>query len=267
MDRSSQAFVAALVLRAPRHRSTRTFPRACAAVSPENPNVVTNEVYAHPGYQVYRAPHLRDYLHELGAGIASPLLKKRLRRAFVEHDHVILGRVLAEPGDKTPVRAFTRAGPREQVYFGGVRAAIVSCGGICPGINTVIREITLCLHQYDVSAVFGVQHGYRGFSGEHWKRITRDDVEGMHKVGGTMLGSSRGGFDLQRIVDAIETRSIDQLYVIGGDGTIMGCQQIFREVQRRKLKTSVISIPKTIDNDVPVIDRTFGMYNTLLILP
>ncbi len=103
-----------------------------------------------------------------------------------------------------------------------------------------------------------LSHRYRGFFGEHWLEITKDDVEDKHKVGGTMLGSSRGRFDLMRIVDAIETREIDQVYVIGGDGTIMGCQQIFHEVQRRKLKTSIVSVPKTIDNDIPVIDRSFG---------
>ena len=79
-----------------------------------------------------------------------------------------------------------------------------------------------------------------------------------------MLGSSRGGFDLTRIVDAIETRSIDQVYIIGGDGTIMGCEKIFREVQRRKMKTCIVSVPKTIDNDIPIIDRSFGMVSLFL---
>lgn len=86
------------------------------------------------------------------------------------------------------------------------------------------------------------------------------ELEDKHKVGGTVLGSSRGGFDLTRIVDAIETRDIDHVYVIGGDGTIMGCQKIFHEVQRRRLKTCVVSVPKTIDNDIPVMDRSFGTW-------
>lgn len=231
--------------------------RACAVLAASNA-AQTDEVQAHPGYKPIRTPHLVDYLPDL-ISEPSPLLQKRLRKGFVSSSELILSSVVTNLHSTTPVRAFTRAGPRERVYYGaGVRAAIVSCGGICPGINTVIREVTLCLHQYDVGAVLGVQHGYRGFHRETWRTITRADVEGMHKVGGTMLGSSRGGFDLMRIVDAIETREIDQVYVIGGDGTIMGCQKIFHEVRRRGMKTAIISIPKTIDNDVAVIDRSFG---------
>lgn len=170
--------------------------------------------------------------------------------AFDENDPNLLA---------SPFSAFLKAGPRERVFFpDGVRAAIVSCGGICPGINSVIRELTLCLFRYKAAKVFGVRHGYRGFHQEHWIEITPEDVELLHKTGGSMLGSSRGGFDLVKIVDAIETRGIDQLYVIGGDGTIMGCTKIYHEIRRRGLKTAVVSVPKTIDNDIAIIDRSFG---------
>lgn len=167
------------------------------------------------------------------------------------------------PSSAEPITAFRKAGPREQVYFSaGVRAAIVSCGGICPGINTVIQEITSALLQYGAAKIFGVPHGYRGFYSGHWRELTLKDVEEAHKSGGSMLGSSRGGFDLTKIVDAIETRNIDQLYVIGGDGTIMGCKKIYDEIRRRALKISVVSVPKTIDNDIAVIDRSFGTFLT-----
>lgn len=141
-----------------------------------------------------------------------------------------------------------------------MRAAIVSCGGLCPGINTVIRELTLSILRYGASRIFGIQHGYRGFYEENWRDLTADDVESIHKIGGSILGSSRGGFDLVKIVDAIETRRIDHVYVIGGDGTIMGCQKIYEEVKRRNLMCCVVSVPKTIDNDIAIIDRSFGMF-------
>lgn len=168
----------------------------------------------------------------------------------------------------TQLEAFLKAGPRRNVYHrAGVRAAVVSCGGICPGINTVIKEVTLCLFRYGASKVFGVRHGYRGFYNSHWQELTEENVVGLNKMGGSVLGSSRGGFDLERIVDAIETRRIDQVYVIGGDGTIMGCHKIFEEVVRRRLKTSIISIPKTIDNDIAVIDRSFGTFAPFMPAP
>lgn len=80
----------------------------------------------------------------------------------------------------------------------------------------------------------------------------------IHKAGGSILGSSRGGFDVGVIVDAIEKRDVDMVFVIGGDGTIMGCQKVFREVSKRGLRTAVVSVPKTIDNDIPIIDKSFG---------
>lgn len=116
----------------------------------------------------------------------------------------------------------------------------------------------MCLFQYNAAKVFGVRYGYRGFYSDNWSELTLKDVELAHKKGGSILGNSRGGFDLLKIVDAIETRSIDQVYVIGGDGTIMGCQKIYHEIRRRGLHTAVVSVPKTIDNDIPVIDRSFG---------
>lgn len=139
----------------------------------------------------------------------------------------------------------------------------MSCGGICPGINTVIRELTMCLLRYGASSIFGVRNGYRGFYSHNWVELTEETVKNIHKEGGTILGSSRGGFDSMKIVDAVETRKIDQLYVIGGDGTIMGCNKIYNEITRRGLKCAVVSIPKTIDNDIAVIDRSFGMFKHL----
>lgn len=188
----------------------------------------------------------------------------RNRKTFTRDSEIVLSEISFDENEEQHrkdrvLTAFQKAGPREVIVFGsGVRAAIVSCGGICPGINSVIREITSTLFLYGASKVFGVPHGYRGFYQGRWRELHLEDVEEAHKVGGSMLGSSRGGFDLQRIVDGIETRNIDQVYVIGGDGTIMGCHKIYEEVRRRGLNTAIVSVPKTIDNDIAIIDRSFG---------
>lgn len=223
-----------------------------------------------PPYHVIEAPHLREYIPSL-EDHESPLLESRAKKTFTSVGDVVLDDITfdmsAEKLHDRIFKAYLKAGPRQRIYFGeGVRAAIVSCGGICPGINSVIRELTLCLFQYRADKVFGVQHGYRGFYKDNWVELSTDMVESIHKLGGSILGSSRGGFDLVRIVDAIETRKIDQVYVIGGDGTIMGCAKIYHEIRRRGLKIAVVSVPKTVDNDIAVIDRSFGASSSLFLL-
>eukprot|EP00184_Porphyridium_aerugineum_P008157 CAMPEP_0184692966 /NCGR_PEP_ID=MMETSP0313-20130426/1292_1 /TAXON_ID=2792 /ORGANISM="Porphyridium aerugineum, Strain SAG 1380-2" /LENGTH=550 /DNA_ID=CAMNT_0027150903 /DNA_START=54 /DNA_END=1706 /DNA_ORIENTATION=+ len=208
-----------------------------------------------------RVPHLSDYLDSLPTFTNPARGREEVNRHFVENtDHVFKQCVVnsSKPRDMT---MYLRAGAREEVYFrpNDVRAAIVSCGGLCPGINTVIREITECLcKEYGVTTVFGVPNGYRGFYSGNWMQLDRNTVRGIHKLGGSVLGSSRGGFDTTRIVDAIEVRGINMVFIIGGDGTIKGAQTIQEECVRRKLKISVVSVPKTIDNDIPIIDRSFG---------
>ncbi|KAH7865992.1 hypothetical protein Vadar_013937 [Vaccinium darrowii] len=149
----------------------------------------------------------------------------------------------------------------QQVYFESdeVHACIVTCGGLCPGINTVIREIVCGLHyMYGVNRFLGIEGGYRGFYSRNTIPLTPKDVNDIHKRGGTILGTSRGGHDTSKIVDSIQDRGINQVYIIGGDGTQKGASVIFEEIQRCGLKVAVAGIPKTIDNDIPVIDKSFG---------
>ena len=81
----------------------------------------------------------------------------------------------------------------------------------------------------------------------------------MHNVGGTFLGSSRGGGErISDIVDSIERLNLNILFTIGGDGTQKGAVAIAEEIERRSLKIAVVGIPKTIDNDLRFVDRTFG---------
>uniref|UniRef100_A0A0E0ET91 Phosphofructokinase domain-containing protein n=1 Tax=Oryza meridionalis TaxID=40149 RepID=A0A0E0ET91_9ORYZ len=163
------------------------------------------------------------------------------------------------------VAAYHRAGPRREVAFDSatVRAAIVTCGGLCPGTNTVVRELVVGLSElYGVrGGVFGVRNGYRGFYSEEAVPLDPAAVEHWHKSGGAALGTSRGGFDLARIVDAIERHGFNQVYAVGGDGTMRGAARIHGEVRRRgRLAVAVAGIPKTVDNDVGVIDRSFGFH-------
>ncbi|GFP98860.1 ATP-dependent 6-phosphofructokinase 7 [Phtheirospermum japonicum] len=156
---------------------------------------------------------------------------------------------------------FHRAGPRERTYFASdeVLACIVTCGGLCPGLNTVIREIVHSLDcMYGVNEVLGIDGGYRGFYSKNMIPLTPKVINDIHKRGGTIVGTSRGGHDTTKIVDSIEDHGINQVYIIGGDGTQKGAAVIYEEICKRCLKVSVAGIPKTIDNDIPVIDKSFG---------
>jgi 6-phosphofructokinase 1 len=168
-------------------------------------------------------------------------------------------------GDLKASQLLEKAGPREFLYFNPsrVHAGIVSCGGLCPGINDVIRSIVRCLWQrYGVRRITGIPFGFRGFLPEYsYQPITLDPevVDDIHKIGGTMLGSSRGGGErVAEIVDAIEQLNINMLFTIGGDGTQKGTLAIAREIEKRGLKIAVLGIPKTIDNDIFLIQKTFG---------
>jgi len=182
-----------------------------------------------------------------------------------DHD-CILFEIVRKPEQPPHTVAFMRAGPRKLLHFDPkkVNAAIVTCGGLCPGLNNVIREITKTLHQsYGIDGtVYGIQGGYRGFydKAKHLQPVilTPELVENIHHNGGTCLGSSRGGFDLDKIINFLEEKKVCQLYVIGGDGTHRGAFKIHEGCMERGLNISVAGIPKTIDNDIDYIDHSFG---------
>ena len=156
------------------------------------------------------------------------------------------------------------AGPRRELYFdpSKTKCAIVTCGGLCPGINDVIRAITMeAYHSYKVPAVLGVRYGLEGFIpkyGHELMELTPDKVSDIHQFGGTILGSSRGPQPPEEVVDALERMNVNALFLIGGDGTLRAASRIHEEVHRRNLRISVIGIPKTIDNDINFISPSFG---------
>jgi len=158
---------------------------------------------------------------------------------------------------------FEPAGPRLKIFFdpSKTRAGIVTCGGLCPGLNNVIRGLTLELVRYGVKKVYGFRNGFAGFIakyGHEAMELTPQVVENIHEMGGTILASSRGKQDAVEIVDCLENMGIKILFVIGGDGSMRGALDISREVESRNLKISIIGIPKTIDNDVMCTDLSFG---------
>jgi len=159
---------------------------------------------------------------------------------------------------------FEMAGPRENIYFdpSKLKCGIVTCGGLCPGINDVIRAVVLSLHyHYGVRTVFGFRYGYEGLTyryGHEPLELTPAVVDDLHQQGGTVLGSSRGPQQVSEMVDTLEQMNIGLLFTIGGDGTLRGAQGIAEEIGRRGLRIGVIGIPKTIDNDISYIQQTFG---------
>ncbi|KAK9266636.1 hypothetical protein L1049_003588 [Liquidambar formosana] len=223
------------------------------------PKIVTGDA----GYVLEDVPHLSDYIPDLPT-FHNPLQDNPaysvVKQYFVNVDDTVAQKIVVHKDSPRGIH-FRRAGPRQRVYFESdeVHACIVTCGGLCPGLNTVIREIVCGLyHMYGVTKVLGIDGGYKGFYSRNTIPLTPKVVNDIHKRGGTILGTSRGGHDTSKIVDSIQDRGINQVYIIGGDGTQKGASVIFEEVKRRGLKVAVAGIPKTIDNDIPVIDRSFG---------
>ncbi|WP_035104659.1 ATP-dependent 6-phosphofructokinase [Desulfohalovibrio reitneri] len=156
------------------------------------------------------------------------------------------------------------AGPRDRIYFdpAKTKAAVVTCGGLCPGINDVIRSMVLeAHHNYDIAGFYGVRYGLEGFNPDHGHELmelTPDNVTHIHEFGGTILGSSRGPQPMEVIVDFLERHNIGVLFMIGGDGTMHAASALVEEIKRRNIKIGVIGVPKTIDNDINFVANTFG---------
>jgi 6-phosphofructokinase 1 len=175
-----------------------------------------------------------------------------------------LSEIAAHAGQLGALPAFELAGPRNRVFFDPrtVRCGIVTCGGLCPGLNNVVRGLALELaHGYGVRKILGFRYGYEGLIsrlGHEPLTLTPASVSHIHHQGGTILGSSRGNQDPGEVVDNLEALAVDILFVVGGDGTIKGAMQLTEEIARRGLKMGVVAVPKTIDNDIHFIDRSFG---------
>ncbi len=173
--------------------------------------------------------------------------------------------VLSRLRDGKTLPAFEAAGPRQKIFFdsASTAAAIVTCGGLCPGINNVVRELVMELwYRYGTRRIFGVRYGYRGFvprNGHDPLQLTPEVVAEIHGKGGSILASSRGEQACGDIVDWLMGHRISMLFAIGGDGTMRCALALHEEIRRRGLPIAVVGIPKTIDNDIPYVERTFGL--------
>ena len=156
------------------------------------------------------------------------------------------------------------AGPRENIFFDPslTRAAIVTCGGLCPGINDVIRSITMELfYRYGVKDISGIKYGFRGLIPECEHKLVRlspEIVKDITSIGGSILSCSRGHQDIDKIIKSLSDHEIDILFCIGGDGTMRAVQEITAGIMKRGLKIAIVGIPKTIDNDLNLIQKSFG---------
>ncbi len=183
------------------------------------------------------------------------------RRILIDVDAAALAETVKE--GQAPL-SFELAGPREKIFFdpSKLRCALVTCGGLCPGLNDIIRSIVLELHYgYGVRNIYGIKYGLQGFIpkyGHNLIHLTPDFVVNIHKQGGSVLGSSRGPQDIGEIIDCLDRMNVGVLFMIGGDGTLMAATRIADAILERNLKIGVIGVPKTIDNDIYLVSRSFG---------
>ena len=183
-------------------------------------------------------------------------------RVLIEHKVDIRGPVI-DPRESDKL-SFEMAGPRAKLLFDPSRttAGIVTCGGLCPGLNDIIKGLVTQLStRYGVTKIFGFRYGYQGLvqsMGHTPITLRPESVKQIHLLGGSVLGSSRGNQPVDQMVDTLEDMGVDILFVVGGDGSLRGAQAISEEIERRGLRKSVVGIPKTIDNDIQYLDKSFG---------
>lgn len=182
-----------------------------------------------------------------------------------DHERLLLNPQLIE-GAPLPERplSFEVAGPRAQIAYRPeeVHAAIVTCGGLCPGLNDVIRALVSCLWgRYGVRQISGIRYGYQGLSPKADPQpvpLTPETVEHIHHIGGSILGSSRGSRPLNEMIMTLKELRVNQLFCVGGDGTMRGATALATAAREAGLELAVVGVPKTIDNDIPFVEKTFG---------
>lgn len=194
----------------------------------------------------------------------------KARRYVSDEQRTLYDTALRSAGESGPqdqsdsAIGFELAGPRQRIYFDPTktRCGIVTCGGLCPGLNNVIRAIALQMyHHYGVRTIYGFRYGFEGLVPRYAHEplmLDPESVKYIHHRGGSILASSRGPQSPEEMVDALERLNIQVLFCIGGDGTFRGALSLCEEIQRRNLKIGLIGVPKTIDNDIPFTARTFG---------
>jgi 6-phosphofructokinase 1 len=199
----------------------------------------------------------------------SPMAAKYPGMNFLNSDETVRGHILvndskASTRNRALAAGCIRANATEYIWWdpSKVRAAMVTCGGLCPGLNSIIKGLTICLwHDYGVRDIVGVTAGYNGLAQPDkfdWIELNPKLVREIHMKGGSILKAGRGGFDAPKICETLRAKGINVLFVIGGDGTQFAGHLLFEEAKKQQLPVSVVGVPKSIDNDVLFVDRTFG---------
>ena len=191
------------------------------------------------------------------------------RHEFVDEDERILVtencslvKFLTDKLGREP--SFERAGPHQKIYHdpNWTRVGILTAGGLCPGLNNVIKGLVEILSfDYGIKTIFGIRFGFAGLIpkfGYEPLMLDPEVVDTIHELGGTILGSSRGQQPTDEVVDTLVRMNINVLFVIGGDGSLRCARDVAEECLRRGLKISVVGVPKTIDNDLQFVGRSFG---------
>jgi 6-phosphofructokinase 1 len=220
------------------------------------------------------SPLGRFSIEQLGPALYPSPLERAVEFSFIrDEDRIAMSPIVGKThplslggGTASPIlddESFEIAGPRSKIFFNPpkCKAAIVTCGGLCPGINAVVRSLVLLLwYRYNCRQVVGIRYGYNGLSDDAEPPIDLNPeiVSDIHHDGGTLLGSSRGAPSVETMVDYLDKNGIQMLFTIGGDGTMRGASLLWEEVKRRGLKIAIVSLPKTIDNDIPFVRRSFG---------
>lgn len=217
--------------------------------------------------EVIHYPERFDFnVENLGECMVDTPLQERVfvcdnERVVIPNEMSVIQDLLAK-GQEIP--SMEKAGPRRKIYHPPfmTRVAIVTCGGLCPGLNTVIKGLVHTLiHEYDVRDIYGIPYGYQGLIPSFGHRpmiMTHDVVDTCHLEGGSILGSSRGHQNIAAMVDTLVNMRVNILFTVGGDGTLSGASVIADEIKRRNLDISVVGIPKTVDNDIHFVGQTFG---------
>lgn len=269
-----QPRLAAVVRRKPRFSCSPALSSCCRCPFLPPPAVPTLRTLCPEGdASIPNKGALSVVTEDTPSDAAAPFLQ------FIDESAFIVGDLVRKTGSASACRAFVRAGPRASLYFNPteVRAAVLTCGGLCPGLNNVIREVVETLwHGYGVRTIYGLRYGFWGFhttdahagagAPPHGPQcpapeplmLTPELVASIHQKGGTFLGSDRGGHDIAVILAFLRARGVNQVYVVGGDGTHRGAHAISTACLSAGLRVAIAAIPKTIDNDVDLIDKSFG---------
>jgi 6-phosphofructokinase 1 len=187
-------------------------------------------------------------------------------RKCITDDMDIIRFYKEELGEEPP--SFVEAGPRRNLYYDPhtVRVAILTSGGIAPGLNTVIETIVekhvgvygLKLGPLEPGIILGFQDGFIGLEKNEYEELYPAKVRGWCRFGASKLGVGRGERNVEKWLRVLKTHKIEILYIVGGNGSLTAAWELAKAADRDALNLSIGVVPKTMDNDVLWVWQSFG---------